>query len=301
MIVRGGQFMKVRFAVAPAGGLLKAPEIVSFADALEASGFDGVWLSDLPVRPVIDPMLGLALIAGRTTRLRLGANVVPLGRNPFMLAKALAQLDQLSGGRLLLSFVPGLDEPGERELLGWQGASRGAALEDVLATVRAWWSGERRVAQVPSELGHDDVARPVQDPLEVWLGGRGPKALERVGRVADGWLGALVDPDEARAARTVIEQSAERAGRAFDPEHFGLSIAYAREAPTDEQVGSLRARRQGVDPLAFLPVGGDALRSLLGRYLDAGLSKFVLRPAVSPPAWDEEVDWLADAVLDMQS
>lgn len=293
--------MKVRFAVAPAGGLLRAPEIIGFADALEASGFDGVWLSDLPMRDVIDPLLGLALIAGRTTRLKLGANVVPLGRNPFLLAKSLAQLDQLSGGRLLLSFVPGLGEPGEREVLDWQGASRGAVLEGVLATVRAWWSGERRAEEVPAESVLDAVVRPAQDPLEVWLGGRGPKALERVGRVADGWLGALVDPDEAHAARVHIQQSAERAGRAFDPEHFGISVAYAREAPTDEQVLSLRARRQDVDPLVLLPVGADSLRLLLGRYLDAGLSKFVLRPAVSPSAWGEEVEWLASAVLDMQS
>src|SRR5579863_160745 len=134
--------MKVRFAVAPAGGLLTAAEIVAFAEALEASGFDGVWLSDLPMRAAVDPLLGLALIAGRTARLKLGANIVPLGRNAFLLAKALAQLDQLSGGRLLLSFVPGLDEPGERGVLGWQGAGRGAVLEDTLPAVRALWSGE---------------------------------------------------------------------------------------------------------------------------------------------------------------
>jgi probable F420-dependent oxidoreductase len=293
--------MKVRFAVAPGGGLLSGPEIIGFADALEASGFDGVWLSDLPLRAVIDPLLGLALIAGRTTRLKLGANVVPLGRNPFLLAKHLAQLDQLSRGRLLLSFVSGLAEPGEREVLDWQGASRGAVLEDVLATVRAWWSGQRGADIVPAERALGAVVRPAQDPLEVWLGGRGPKALERVGRVADGWLGASVDPDEAHAARVHIQQSARRAGRAFDPEHFGISIAYARETPTDEQLLSLRARRQDVDPLVLLPVGADALRLLLGRYVDAGLSKFVLRPAVTPSGWGDEVAWLADAVLDMQS
>ena len=293
--------MKVRFAVAPAGGLLTRTEILGFADALESSGFDGVWLSDLPVRAAVDPLIGLALIAGRTSRLKLGANVVPLGRNPFLLAKGLAQLDQISGGRLLLSFVPGLGEPGEREALGWQGESRGAVLEDVLAAVRAWWSGEPRADPVPSDQVPAAVVRPVQDPLEVWLGGRGPKALERVGRIADGWLGALIDPDEARAARVAIQQSAERAGRVFDPEHFGISIAYAREAPTDEQTLILRARRQDVDPLVLLPVGASALRSLLGRYVDAGLSKFVLRSAGTPASWSEEVEWLADAVLDMQS
>src|ERR1700735_5860483 len=110
--------MKVRFAVAPGGAAQAGTEIGVFADALEASGFDGVWLSDVPLTPILDPLLGLALIAGRTGRVRLGANVVPLGRNPFLLAKGLAQLDQLSGGRLLLSFVPGIDAPGERAVLG---------------------------------------------------------------------------------------------------------------------------------------------------------------------------------------
>src|ERR1700761_9046660 len=118
--------MKVRIAVAPAGAQ-EFVAVAAFADALEASDFDGVWLSDVPLAPALDPLLGLALIAGRTRRLHLGANVVPLGRNPFLLAKELAQLDQLSAGRLLLSFVTGLGQPGEREALGLGGASRGQA------------------------------------------------------------------------------------------------------------------------------------------------------------------------------
>src|ERR1700684_2057301 len=127
--------MKIRFAIAPGGAALADGEWLAFSDAIEASGFDGIWLSDVPVAPVIDPLLGLALIAGRTTRLRLGANVVPLGRNPFMLAKELAQLDRVSDGRLLLSFVPGLDHPGEREVLGVAGATRSAVLEETLGLV----------------------------------------------------------------------------------------------------------------------------------------------------------------------
>ena len=87
--------MKIRFAVAPDGGVPEASKLIAFAEAVEGAGFDGVWLSDLPVGPALDPLLGLALIAGRTRRVRLGANVVPLGRNPFLLAKGLAQLDQL--------------------------------------------------------------------------------------------------------------------------------------------------------------------------------------------------------------
>jgi len=295
--------MKVRFAVAPGGGAQGGVQITAFADALEASGFDGVWLSDVPLAPVLDPLLGLALIAGRTRRLRLGANVVPLGRNPFLLAKELAQLDRLCDGRLLLSFVSGLDHQGEREVLGVDGAARGAVLEEVLGLLRRWWVGE--------EVEHHSarwsfpavtaVARPVQEPLEVWLGGRGPRALERVGRIADGWLGAAITPEEARVARGHIQQSAARAGREVDPEHFGLSIPYARTAPDPALLRGLLARRPEIEPLALMPVGPQALRELILRHIDAGLSKFVVRPAAAVTSWHDEVDWLAGVILDLQS
>src|ERR1700759_2109301 len=165
--------VKIRFAVAPQTASLTGESMLDFAEALEASGFDGIWLSDLPVAPVLDPMLGLALAAGRSRRLRLGANVVPLGRNPFLLAKELAQLDQLSGGRLLLSFVTGLGQAGEREALGLGGAGRGEVLEEVLKLVRAWWAGETVTHRSPrwsfTEL--PSAGRPVPDPPGGWLGG----------------------------------------------------------------------------------------------------------------------------------
>jgi probable F420-dependent oxidoreductase len=295
--------MKVRFAVSPGGEALDGTSVFGFADVLEASGFDGVWLSDLPVAPVLDPLLGLALIAGRTSRLRLGANVVPLGRNPFLLAKGLAQLDQLSRGRLLLSFVPGIDQPGEREVLGLDGASRGVVLEEVLGLLRSWWAGEQvdHHSARWSFTASAAAARPVQDPLEVWLGGRGPKALERVGRIADGWLGALLTPEEAGTAREQIQASAKRAGREMDPEHFGMSIAYARTDPPSQLLKSHRTYRADIDPLPLLPIGAKALRSLIARYSDAGLSKFVLRPATPVTDWAQEVEWLTAAVLDLQT
>jgi probable F420-dependent oxidoreductase len=295
--------VKIRFAVAPGGASLGGGDLLAFSDAIEASGFDGIWLSDVPLAPVIDPLLGLALVAGRTTRLRLGANVVPLGRNPFLLAKQLAQLDRVSNGRLLLSFVTGLGARGEREALGLGDAGRGEVLEEVLGLLRAWWAGETVVhaSERWSFSGLAAVAQPVQDPLEVWLGGRGPKALDRVGRVADGWLGAHVTADEARAARERIQASAENAGREIDPEHFGLSIAYARVAPDPDVLRTLAARRPDIDPLTILPVGAAALRSAIDDYVEAGLSKFVIRPSAVTDSWIDESEWLANAILDLQT
>jgi probable F420-dependent oxidoreductase len=295
--------MKIRFAVGPHAGSLSGAEVAGFAESLEAAGFDGMWLSDLPVAPVLDPLLALALAAGRTRRLHLGANLVPLGRNPFLLAKELAQLDQISGGRLLLSFVTGIGQPGERQALGLDGARRGEVLEDVLGLLRSWWAGNA-VDYRSGRWTFDHLAsaaRPVQDPLEVWLGGRGPQALDRVGRIADGWLGAQLTPTEADLARRHIQEAAARAGREVDPEHFGMSIPYARIAPGPEMLAPLAARRPDLDPLAFVPVGPTGLRGFIDRYVDAGLSKFVVRPLAPVASWAEEAVWLADAIFDMQT
>ena len=295
--------MKIRFAVGPHAGPLTGAELTAFAESLEAAGFDGLWLSDLPVAPVLDPLLGLALAAGRTSRLHLGANLVPLGRNPFLLAKELAQLDQISGGRLLLSFVTGLGQPGERQALGLDGARRGDVLEEVLALLRSWWAGD--AVDHRSERWEFErlapVARPVQDPLEVWLGGRGPQALDRAGRIADGWLGAQLTAVEAEAARRAIQEAARRAEREVDPEHFGMSIPYARTPPGAELLRPLAARRPDADPRAFVAVGRTGLRDFIAGYVEAGLSKFVVRPLAPVASWAQEATWLADAILDLQT
>jgi probable F420-dependent oxidoreductase len=284
--------MRIRFAVAPATTPVGLAGTIELARALEASGFDGVWLSDLPAGAVLDPVIGLAAIAAHTSRLRLGANIVPLGRNPFLLAKALAQLDVLSAGRLLLNFVVGLDQPGEREALGLDAGARGAVLERILASVRGWWGAEGPLAA---------ATRPVQAPLEVWLGGHGPQALERAGRISDGWLGAARTPPEARDARLRIAEVAVRAGRSIDEEHYGLSIPYARERPDPRLLERLRASRPDRDPLELLPVGAPALRALIEAHIEAGVSKFVLRPSGPVASWGRELDWLAAAVLELQS
>lgn len=294
--------MKVRIAVAPHAE--SPPEqLAAFGDAIEASPFDGVWLSDLPGSPGLDPLVGLALLAGRTTRMHLGANVVPLGRNPFALAKALANLDRISQGRLLLSFVTGLRRPGEEEVLDLRGAGRGEVLEEALALVRAWWDGET-VTHASARWAFSErptPGRPRQAPLEVWLGGRAPAALDRAGRVADGWLGAQVTPAESAATRERIQRAAAHAGREIDPEHFGMSIPYARVAPAPETLRALMRRRGDVDPSQLVAVGADALRAMILAYVDAGLSKFVVRPAAAPASWEDEAGWLAEAIAGLQT
>jgi alkanesulfonate monooxygenase SsuD/methylene tetrahydromethanopterin reductase-like flavin-dependent oxidoreductase (luciferase family) len=141
----------------------------------------------------------------------------------------------------------------------------------------------------------------VQQPLEIWLGGMGPKALERVGRYADGWLGAALGPDAAGAARRRIEEVATQFDRVIDGDHFGLSVPYSHDAPDPATLEALRRRNPDADPADIVPAGTDGLRDLVKRLVDNGLSKFVLRPTGVVTDWDAELEWLADAVLDLQT
>ncbi len=108
-------------------------------------------------------------------------------------------------------------------------------------------------------------------------------------------------PAEAGAARERIQAAAADAGREVDPEHFGLSIGYTRHEPSAAQLESLARRRPDVDPRELVPVGRAGLRSALQGYIDAGLSKFVVRPVGITDAPEDEVTWLAEAILDLQT
>ncbi len=295
--------MKVRIAVSPGGAPADPSSLAAVIDGLEGRGFDTIWLSDVPMGPLVDPLLGLAFAAARTTRLKLGANVVPFGRSPFVLAKELAQLDQLSSGRLLLSLVPGLDQQGEREALTIGRRHRGHYLDELIPLLRQWWAGEsvdhHSEAFVCNQLALP--AQPVQQPLEIWLGGVGPAAIDRAGRLADGWLGANLNPAEAGIAARRIGEIAAEANHEIDPEHFGLSVPYLRDAPSEGVLDALRARRLDGDLTDIAPVGADALRRVLTMLVDEGLSKFVLRPVAKVGDWDDELSWLAETVLDLQT
>ena len=294
--------MKIRFAVAPGGFTFEAPRFVELVEQLEALGFDTLWLSDIPMGPSIDPVVGLAYAAAASKRLKLGANVVPFGRNPMILAKTLAQLDQLSGGRILLSLVPGIDQPNERLALGIGPRNRWKLIEELIPLLRAWWSGQP-VTHSLEGFVFDGVRvepQPAQQPLEIWLGGNGPQALDRIGRLADGWLGAAVTPTEAGEACRTIQRVADAAGRTVPADHFGMSLGYGHTEPDGQMYSALRKRRPDVDPRELMPVGAAELRDLVRRHVDNGVTKFVVRPSIAPESWETELDYLADTLLDLQ-
>ena len=199
----------------------------------------------------------------------------------------------------------GLDQPGERQALGALGTNRGRILEEVKPLLRTWWAGE------PVSHGHeqgrysfDNVPSPsrsYQQPLEVWFGGSGPAALARTGRLADGWLGSAMSDQEALIARQRIEEAATEAGRTIDPEHFGLSIPYAAQEPDRRTLELLRGRRPDADLAGLLPVGPAQLQRLLAGHVDAGLSKFVVRPVDVDGDRHRALSELADLLLPLQT
>ena len=275
-----------------------------FVDQLEALGFDSLWLSERVTGGAIDPAAGMAFAAGRTARLKFGTSVMVLpGRNPVLLAKELATIDLLSAGRLLPAFGLGVADGAEQQAFGVARGDRAAWFDEALPLIRRLWA-EDRVDHHGVRFHFDAVTiglRPQQEPLDVWLGGRAPSELRRVGRLGDGWLPSFCTPAGAAAGRLVIEAAAAEAGRRIDPEHFGALIAYSTTGPLPDRVlAALAARRADIDPTEVIPVGLAALRRTIERFVEVGFSKFVLVPLVEPPSWPDELGALAEQVLPLQ-
>jgi probable F420-dependent oxidoreductase len=293
--------MKIRIGVGSGGASSTPQALAEMVSALDQLGFDSLWLSEVLTGPVLDPVVGLSWAAAANPRVKLGTTMLLPGRNVVRLAKQLASLDVLCGGRLLVTLVPGLTYAPERDVIGVDPKRRGAVIDDALPLLRRLWAGEM--------VSHDGAAGtfrdvtlsplPVQQPLEVWLGGTAPAALERCGRLSDGWLPSLCTPEEAVAGRAVIDEAAARAGRAISREHFGVSIGYAA-APIDPATARVMAARRP-RALELTPVGLPALRKLIESFIAVGFSKFVVRPVTAPASWRAELEALAAAVGDLQT
>ena len=295
--------MKVRIGVGM-GPLDGDPAVLGrLVDDLDELGFDSLWLPEVLTAPTLDPLAALAWAAAHNPRLKLGTTMLLPGRNVVRLAKQLATLDRLSAGRLLVTFVPGLAQDPERGAVGVAGPEKGPRMDEALPLLRRLWAGETVDHDGP--VGSFDQVTlaplPVQEPLEFWLGGMVPAALERCGRYADGWLPSACTPAEAAAGKVVIDEAASAAGRAISPEHFGVSLAYAPGPLEPAMLAALGRSRRGVDPATVVPAGYDALRAALEAFLAVGFSKFVVRPLARPDSWRAELEALAGAVGGLQT
>ena len=184
----------------PDGNGLDAGPLRDIAVATERVGFDAFSLSEHPIpgarwlssggHQTLDPLAALGFVAGATERLRLLTNlVVAPYRNPFLLAKAAATVDNLSGGRLILGLGTGYQKS-EFHALGVDFEERNALFDEALEVLPLHWSGAPFSYQGRHFSARDVIARPrpVQRPIPIWVGGNSKLSRRRVAERAQGWL-----------------------------------------------------------------------------------------------------------------
>lgn len=273
-------------------------------DALEDLHFDSLWLSERLTGDAPDPLVALSFAAGRTSKLKLGTSVLVLpGRNPVVLAKELATLDRLSDGRLLPAMGLGAPVQVEHSAFGVERSDRAAWFDEALGLMRRLWT-EDDVTHHGTRFSVDGVTllpRPVQQPIEVWLGGQAPSELRRVGRLGDGWLPSFCTPEDVAEGWESVNTTAAEHDRAIDPEHLGVLVSYSEREVPELLRTFLERRRPGVAPESIIAVGLDALRTQLEAFIAVGASKFVVLPLDAPTDWTAHLTDVRTAVGDLQN
>jgi probable F420-dependent oxidoreductase len=252
-------------------GATSYPEaLLNLAQAAETAGFDSLWagehiiLAESSTRMpatirLLNPLLALTFVAAHTRTIRLGTGVLLLPQHqPLILAKELATLDVLSGGRLMIGIGVGWSEE-EYQALGVPFRERGARADEYLAAMRAIWSEEKPAyhGQFVSFQGVQAYPHPVQQPTPpIITGGRAPAVIRRTIEQANGWYGFALDLDETA---NILAQLREAAGRYHRPASLGeLEISVAPRIPIDKETAQ-RFAELGVHRLIFIqPPGKDA-------------------------------------------
>ena len=194
--------------------MLAAGPIHIVAAAAEQAGFDGFSLTEHPVpsarwlasggHQTLDPFVGLGFAAAATERLLLLTHVaVAPYRNPFLLAKAAATVDLLSGGRFILGLGVGYQKS-EYHALGVNFEERNALFDEALDVLPLHWSGEAVSYRGRHFDARDVIAlpRPVQNPIPIWIGGNSALSRRRVAQRAQGWMPMPGSAQLSSTART---------------------------------------------------------------------------------------------------
>jgi probable F420-dependent oxidoreductase len=231
----------MKFGIIPINiGVQSLEQMVGQAQLAEGLGFESVWTFEHVIIPLdyqskypynpsgkmgappevrfIDPLIALTAIAANTSKLRLGTGVNILSQtNPLLMAKQVASIDFLSGGRMMLGVGIGwLRE--EFDAMGVPFERRGARFDDYVQAMRKVWSGE--VVEHESEFlswhGFKSYPVPVQKPLPVIMGGDKGKIYERIARYGDGWYAPAGDPRELESKLGELRKVCGQVGRNFD-------------------------------------------------------------------------------------
>jgi probable F420-dependent oxidoreductase len=249
-------------------GATSYPEaLVRIAQAAETAGFDSLWAGEHHVlaesssripatNRILNPVVALTFVAAHTRTIRLGTGILLLPQHqPLILAKELASLDVLSGGRLMVGIGVGWAEA-EYEALGVPYRERGARADEYLAAMRAIWSEERPAyhGRYISFQGVQAYPHPVQQPTPpIVMGGRAHAVLHRTVEHANGWYGFALDLDETAS---VLAQLREATGRYQRPASLGeLEISVSPRVPVDKATAQ-RFAELGVHRLILIPPWG---------------------------------------------
>lgn len=259
---------------------------VACARMAEAAGADSVWTIDRLAFGNYEPLVCLGAVAAATTRVRLGTSVLlAVLRPPALLAKMVATLDQLSGGRVTLGIGVG-SRPDDFAAAGVPWEHRGSRAGELVRVLKLAWSGEP--VRFHGQFYSLDVGpigpRPVQRPHPpVWFGGNAESALRRVARIADGYIASSQSgPSGFIAAWEKVQGYAEAAGR--DP--ASITPALLTYAYVDDD----RERARAMAAAYFQHYYGPRPRSLEGyllgpadeclrmaeRYFEAGVQTLII-------------------------
>ena len=303
--------MNVRIGYMP-GAFPPGKEGVTYLRDLVQVGdkyaFDSLWLSDRVVGEGSgpEPLIALAMVAAYSDRLKFGTSVLQLPiRSPVVLAKEMATLDYLSNGRFLPAIGLGQEDPREYEACGVSKKDRGQRTDEAMTVIRRLWR-EDNVTHEGQFFSLHDVTitpKPVQVPtIPVWVGGRTKAAQYRVGRVGDGWLVSSATPREVRDGTEVVFSTASEYGRSVDEDHIGALVGFFI-GPTLEKAAlvagpTVTRPRPDVHYTEYSALGTpEQVKDTIESYLDAGASKFVVRPMCAPQLAIEQLELFGQEIL----
>src|SRR5947199_160073 len=221
--------MKLGICLPHYGRPIEVPRMLEVARRAEERGLDSVWVTDHVIVPnqanviyrehMLDPLAVLPWLAGVTRRIALGTSVVILPyRSPIPVAKLLASVDVLSGGRLIVGAAIGWLE-GEFEALGVPFKERVSRSEEALELFRTLWTQAHPKIETKRYRLHDVSVSPM--PLQkprppLYVGGNSEAALRRVARFADGWHATATNRDAFQQSADTLRRFWKDAGRDGD-------------------------------------------------------------------------------------
>jgi len=272
----------MEFPFSGAGGFWR------WVDLCESGGVDSLWQTDRLVsrEPILECMSVMAALAGRTRRLKFGVNVLSLAlRDPVLVAKQCATIDFLSEGRLLPAFGIGSPLGPEWRALNLDTKTRGRKTDEALEIIGRLWREETVDFEgVHNRLSGASISpKPVQPDLPMWIGGSSEAAIRRTARFGTGWQAGAETPDQVADVIGGVRAAAAAEGREIDDDHYGAGIPFRFGRPDDPGLDRLfeaYRKRTGRDPSPYFAIGGaEAIVARIAAYVEAGVSKFILRPA----------------------